>query len=280
MYVCRYFDRDVQCIRNYFRKKFDYESERFPSFANITKEEGVDLEVEASGFTREMQTTFDEAFSEWSKGEADDENESDDEDVDSEADRDNAHDSEVLCSDSLLPNLSAEYNETVDIADDFADLTVQNRAVRPLRETNASTAEIPTAAAENTCSEEEDCQAAAELSTPRMNEDDTETDDADDGLADLTNQNRATKPFRDVTAVPAEEPCLADEVCFSSPEVEPRTKPAVDARVAKHKIKTQHQRQQAKLAAPRTIKRGEAAVVTRARRHHNDVIQHRAGWDF
>jgi len=269
----------VQCIRNYFRKKFDYESELFPSFTNVTKEEGVDLEVEASGFTREMQKTFDEALCERDNGEADDQNNSDDEDVDSEADSDGQQDPEVLCCDSLLP--SAECKETVDLADSFADLVTQNSTMQPLRETDAETMEKPNAAVENTFSEEEDGHAAGVLCAAETNEDDDEADGLDDDdLADLTDQNRATKPFRDVPTVPVDEPCLTDEISVSSVEAEQRRKRAIDARVVKQKIKTQHQRQQAKLAARRTVKRGEAAVVTRARRHNNEVIQHRAGWDF
>lgn len=215
------------------------------------------------------------------KGNSDDENDSDNEDVDSEADRDGPHDPEVLCSDSLLPNVPAEYEETVDIADDFADLMTQNGSVQPFQEKNASAVEKPTTSVENTCSEEQICHAAGVPSIPKTNEDDDDDNDsADDDLADLTNQNRATKPFRDVPTEPVEEPCFVDEISLSSPEVEQRTKHAIDVRVVKQKIKTQHQRQQAKLTARRMVKRGEAAVVTRARRHNNEAIQHRAGWDF
>lgn len=276
LYLYRYFDRDVQCIRNYFRKKFDYESERFPSFTNITKEEGVDLEVEASGFTREMQNTFDEALSERNKDKADGESDSDDEDVDSEADTDGCADPQVLCSNDLQPHSSAK--ETVDIAVDFANLTTQKGAEQPIWEMSAAAVENPTAAVENTSSEEEDSHATDVLSTPKTNEDDSETEFADDDLANLTNQNRARKPFRDVPTTLVEEPCLETSVCGL--EAEQRTKPAIDVHVVKQKIKSQHQKQQAKLTARRTIKRGEAAVVTRARRHNSEVIQHRHGWDF
>ncbi|XP_058806280.1 serine/threonine-protein kinase RIO2 [Phymastichus coffea] len=33
-----YFDRDVQCIREFFRRRFDYESERYPVFKKVMKE--------------------------------------------------------------------------------------------------------------------------------------------------------------------------------------------------------------------------------------------------
>ncbi|EEC01392.1 serine/threonine protein kinase rio2, putative [Ixodes scapularis] len=30
-----YFDRDVQCVREFFKKRFGYESELFPKFSDI-----------------------------------------------------------------------------------------------------------------------------------------------------------------------------------------------------------------------------------------------------
>lgn len=33
--VCRYFDRDVKCIRDFFAKRYNYESELFPTFKDI-----------------------------------------------------------------------------------------------------------------------------------------------------------------------------------------------------------------------------------------------------
>lgn len=34
-FACRYFDRDVKCIRDFFAKRFNYESELFPTFKDI-----------------------------------------------------------------------------------------------------------------------------------------------------------------------------------------------------------------------------------------------------
>lgn len=35
IFVCRYFDRDVKCIRDFFAKRFNYESELYPTFKDI-----------------------------------------------------------------------------------------------------------------------------------------------------------------------------------------------------------------------------------------------------
>ncbi|XP_060057183.1 serine/threonine-protein kinase RIO2 isoform X2 [Erinaceus europaeus] len=50
-----YFDRDVKCIRDFFIKRFSYESELYPTFSDIRREESLDVEVSASGYTKEMQ---------------------------------------------------------------------------------------------------------------------------------------------------------------------------------------------------------------------------------
>ncbi|XP_076782653.1 serine/threonine-protein kinase RIO2 [Arvicanthis niloticus] len=50
-----YFDRDVKCIREFFMKRFSYESELYPTFSDIRREDSLDVEVSASGYTKEMQ---------------------------------------------------------------------------------------------------------------------------------------------------------------------------------------------------------------------------------
>ncbi|XP_022162813.1 serine/threonine-protein kinase RIO2 [Myzus persicae] len=49
-----YFDRDVKCIRAFFKKRFNYESHLYPLFEDIVREEFLDVEVSASGFTKNM----------------------------------------------------------------------------------------------------------------------------------------------------------------------------------------------------------------------------------
>lgn len=52
-----YFERDVQCVRTFFNKRFGYNSTRFPKFErDIEKVKDLDVEVAASGyFTKQMQ---------------------------------------------------------------------------------------------------------------------------------------------------------------------------------------------------------------------------------
>lgn len=49
-----YFDRDVKCIKEFFKKRFNYESELYPSFTDIERSDNLDAEIECSGFTKQM----------------------------------------------------------------------------------------------------------------------------------------------------------------------------------------------------------------------------------
>ncbi|KAM6302812.1 serine/threonine-protein kinase RIO2 isoform 2-T2 [Podargus strigoides] len=50
-----YFDRDVNCIKEFFKKRFNYESELFPEFKDIRRECSLDRAIAASGYTKVMQ---------------------------------------------------------------------------------------------------------------------------------------------------------------------------------------------------------------------------------
>ncbi|XP_063279092.1 serine/threonine-protein kinase RIO2 [Prinia subflava] len=50
-----YFNRDVNCIKEFFKKRFNYESELFPTFKDIRRECSLDKEIAASGYAKERQ---------------------------------------------------------------------------------------------------------------------------------------------------------------------------------------------------------------------------------
>nr|CAD7404486.1 unnamed protein product [Timema cristinae] len=50
-----FFNRDVNCIKDFFRRRFGYESSLHPTFNDIQREDDIDVEVSASGFTRQME---------------------------------------------------------------------------------------------------------------------------------------------------------------------------------------------------------------------------------
>ncbi|EDW34179.1 GL21711 [Drosophila persimilis] len=52
-----FFDRDVNCVREMFRRKFAYESEDYPKFSDLVRDDDLDAEVHCTGygFTKEME---------------------------------------------------------------------------------------------------------------------------------------------------------------------------------------------------------------------------------
>ncbi|KAI9278879.1 RIO1 family-domain-containing protein [Phascolomyces articulosus] len=59
-----YFNRDVECIRTFFRRRFGYESILYPKFKlDVNREFDLDVQVAASGFSKKMQDEL-EAYQE------------------------------------------------------------------------------------------------------------------------------------------------------------------------------------------------------------------------
>ncbi|OQR71655.1 serine/threonine-protein kinase RIO2-like [Tropilaelaps mercedesae] len=59
-----YFNRDVSCVREFFRRRFGYESEDFPRFGDLEREDTLDMETAASGLTKEIREQLREALDE------------------------------------------------------------------------------------------------------------------------------------------------------------------------------------------------------------------------
>ncbi|KAF9270282.1 RIO1-domain-containing protein [Marasmius fiardii PR-910] len=76
-----YFNRDVECIRTFFRRRFKYESALYPKFKRVfTDEDGefgfcLDVEVAASGFSRKDMRVLEE-YMEAIKSEVDEDDDS------------------------------------------------------------------------------------------------------------------------------------------------------------------------------------------------------------
>lgn len=56
-----YFDRDVQCVRTFFMRRFNYESELYPKFTDVKRLHNLDVDVAVSGFTKEQKDDFEES---------------------------------------------------------------------------------------------------------------------------------------------------------------------------------------------------------------------------
>lgn len=56
----QYFERDVNCVKEFFKKRFGYVSELYPQFTDINREDDLDTELLVSGFTKDMARIMDE----------------------------------------------------------------------------------------------------------------------------------------------------------------------------------------------------------------------------
>ena len=72
MHASSYFNRDVTCIRNFFSRRFKYESTMYPRFSAVMKdgvrEFDLDVEVAASGFSKGERQILDEVSTSASAG--------------------------------------------------------------------------------------------------------------------------------------------------------------------------------------------------------------------
>ncbi|KAG5648047.1 hypothetical protein DXG03_007082 [Asterophora parasitica] len=95
-----YFNRDVECIRTFFRRRFNYESSLYPKFRKATEEttEGdnfqLDIVVAASGFGRKDQKILEE-YMETVKAEEETDDKSEEEE-DEESEEESEEDEEPL----------------------------------------------------------------------------------------------------------------------------------------------------------------------------------------
>ncbi|KPJ14474.1 Serine/threonine-protein kinase RIO2 [Papilio machaon] len=47
-----YFDRDVKCVREFFKKRFGYETDTYPKFEDLERDDEMDTEIACSGYKR------------------------------------------------------------------------------------------------------------------------------------------------------------------------------------------------------------------------------------
>eukprot|EP01138_Halocafeteria_seosinensis_P007374 gb/GECG01007539.1/.p1 GENE.gb/GECG01007539.1/~~gb/GECG01007539.1/.p1 ORF type:complete len:352 (+),score=23.58 gb/GECG01007539.1/:1-1056(+) len=60
------FDRDVHCIVNYFAKKYNFSSSYIPDFKSVETTRRLDVDVEASGFSHEHRSAYEEVSASYS----------------------------------------------------------------------------------------------------------------------------------------------------------------------------------------------------------------------
>ncbi|CAH1796456.1 unnamed protein product [Owenia fusiformis] len=275
-----YFDRDVQCIRTFFTRRFDFESESFPKFSDIVRQDTLDVEIAASGFTKEMEKSFNEVADEIGLLNGP-------EDSDGAEDSDN-EENEVLNAPESLSDTEAN----------IAQLTLTSPTGCPSQEANTTpltlahdTAieKIDNDSARDTGNEKNIIDASKDVNvtndkeleaagTSKPLED--EIEDSGDELPELENiheLNTEYKPFRNedtlqhenwhfIEAAKASRTRASDSLSTSASTI-------MAPDLVKRKVKGQIKQQQKKKFERRIRKAGESAVVTKHRRDNEHNIK-------
>nr|CAG4636928.1 EOG090X04DJ [Ceriodaphnia reticulata]SVE72871.1 EOG090X04DJ [Ceriodaphnia reticulata] len=55
-----YFNRDVKCLKDFFKRRFNFEGEAYPVFSDVVREANIDVEVSASGYIKELHEDYEQ----------------------------------------------------------------------------------------------------------------------------------------------------------------------------------------------------------------------------
>lgn len=248
-----YFDRDVKCIRDFFAKRYNYESELFPTFKDIRRSHSLDVEVSASGFTKDMERDGALLHPAGPEGENDDNEEEDDDEetTDEEVEEEESVDMEEY-KHAMLEL------EGLKVSDSYADIQEEENESEKVEEQK----ETETAPAPNSDEEPKN----------DLEEELNEAEDECPELADLSTSNKDFKPFRD-----------SDSLLHVAEHRRTRTDSegtmgsigscsTIPPEIVRQKVRRQLTKQQ-KAAQRRRLQKGEANLVTKSRRENQSNIK-------
>lgn len=247
-----YFDRDVKCVRDFFIRRFNYESELYPTFKDIRKACSLDVEISASGYTKELQQDDQLLHPVGPEGE-------DSQSGDEEAE------------DPVAPELASE--EPIDI-EEYKHAMLELEGLKISEETLSGQKEE--VEQEDTSSAPDVCSGNVHnevTDSPKNLESEEELEDEDEcpDLVDLSGCNKEFKPFRDEDSMlhvnehrlrTSSETSIGSVASCST----------IPPEVIRQKVRRQLTKQQ-KAAQRRRLQKGEANLVTKERRENMSNIK-------
>ncbi|XP_016416606.1 serine/threonine-protein kinase RIO2 [Sinocyclocheilus rhinocerous] len=249
-----YFDRDVKCVRDFFVKRFNYESELYPTFKDIRRTCSLDVESSASGYTKELQQDDRLLHPEGPEGEE----LSGDEDDDISESADDTH--QAALEDVISVE---EYKQAM------LELEGLNISKDTPTEENA-TEELEGAQCEEEIpSEDVQKETVSDISKDLEGEEENEVEDECPDLVDLSASNKDFRPFRDQVSLENEHRRrTTSEMSIGSVG----SCSTIPPEVIRQKVKRQLTKQQ-KAAQRRRLQKGEANLVTKERRENQNNIK-------
>uniref|UniRef100_A0AAY5K4J3 Serine/threonine-protein kinase RIO2 n=1 Tax=Esox lucius TaxID=8010 RepID=A0AAY5K4J3_ESOLU len=240
-----YFDRDVKCIRDFFARRYNFVSELYPTFKDIRRSCSLDVEISASGFTKDYER--DSALLDPEGPEEEEDDEDDEEEGDEEEERDETTEVEeyrhaLLELEGLKVSDTQTHSETGQ-----GEGEGQAEGERVFGSESAVMADI-----------DEDREK--------------EEDDVCPALVDLSSSNREFKPFRDLNSLLH---VVEHTRRRTDSEVTTRSLGScstIPPEVVRAKMRRQLSKQQ-KAAQRRKLMKGEANLVTAEKRDQQNNIK-------
>lgn len=245
-----YFDRDVKCIRDFFAKRFNYESELFPTFKDIRRSYSLDVEVSASGFTKDLQTNAELLHPAGPGDEELEEEDDNDDDKTSDEEGEEGFDMDEY-KHAMLELEGLKVSETSAGRSDEEE------------ESSEEAKEVPEVVSTAGAQEETRTELEEELK---------EAEDECPELAELSASNKEFKPFRDSDSLQqiAEHRRRRTESEATMGSIGSCS--TIPPEVVRQKVRRQLTKQQ-KAAQRRRLQKGEANLVTKSRRENQNNIK-------
>ncbi|XP_034073093.1 LOW QUALITY PROTEIN: serine/threonine-protein kinase RIO2 [Gymnodraco acuticeps] len=294
-----YFDRDVKCIRDFFARRYNYESELYPTFKDVKRSCSLDIEVSASGFTKDMERDSALLHPAGPDEEDDDEEEeSDDEeatDEEEEVDMDEYKHAMLELEGLKISDPTADkHEEQSEEEEEQKETETTSPAVGEEEEEQKETETTSPAVGEEeeeqketestspAVGEEEEEQKETETTSPAVGEEEpgkdlekelSEAEDECPELGDLSAANKDFKPFRDSDSLLQ----MAEHMRRRRTDSEGTmgsmgSCSTIPLEVVRQKVRRQLSKQQ-KAAQRRRLQKGEANLVTSVKRENDSNIK-------
>uniref|UniRef100_A0A182PGX1 Serine/threonine-protein kinase RIO2 n=1 Tax=Anopheles epiroticus TaxID=199890 RepID=A0A182PGX1_9DIPT len=296
-----YFDRDVQGVRELFRKKFGYESEDYPRFSDLERDDELDREVLCSGygFTQEMEDDLLKEYHEGNRSADSEDEQSDTDEGDTNSERaavsdgeQEEHERPPLVNEKELEECRRKLEEEIKLSEEKQSQTGGSKKKEP----NAAI-----------FSYLQSMSGQGELEMPERNED---GEIEPENMSIIKEREEAEDYF---PADPLELPHgdARDNVESDEPESEPEdakvdvnsrqyrmamvrkllddarsvrsystTASTIAPSIVSDRIKGDIQLREKKELKKRLVPKGEASAVRRMRKDNTAVLKEYRGWEF
>ncbi|XP_055379204.1 uncharacterized protein LOC129610616 [Condylostylus longicornis] len=269
-----YFNRDVNCVRELFRRKFNYESEDYPKFSDLQRDDDLDAEVRCTGLTKEMAKDL---LKEYGVADSDDEDDSDEKISNNEKDG------------SITEEQLNEYRNQLDNEVTFSQQTKSSDAIRRYIEScneylSKMTIEdnlMERNAERDSLAESSQIELESTLVSDfkNVNEEVSTSNDLNDRVfsTDIKTEESNIEPNSRLHRLKMVEKLLSD---VRSQRSYSTTASTIAPSVIKDRIKKNMGAKEKIELRKKCVAKGEASAVHRHRKENKDIVKEYQGWEF